>query len=205
MRLSESDIRILTNCAMLIRLRWPAKDAKKIGFITRGTQWIMLGSGIVRKTEKITKKNLQRICSCITPHASLMDVASLKEKLKANKFACAVYFKSVEWAEDGHVHPEFCPINMHPLHGITNRSVTHSTHPHSKLKGRCPEPNLRSTADHFLDYLKPADHAELDEMFGCLGGVTIRIATTCSGGDVFVTAWRKTIEAMNARFSNLVT
>ena len=179
---------------------------KNVGFISRGMQWNMLGSGIVRKTEKRTLHNLSRICNLMAPHAHVVDVSSLKEKVRVKKqFACVIHFKSVDWHEDGQVHSQFCPINMPPQNGITSRSVMHSTHPHSVLKGRCPEPNLRSTADDFLDYLAPADYKELDDLFSCLSGVSIRIATSCSGGDVFVTAWRKTIEAMNARFSNLVT
>ena len=203
MKLTETDIAILSNCSMIIRLRWPGKETK-IAFCARGRKWTRLGGGIIHKTEKINKNNINTICKSIQPHSST-DVASLKEKVRTNKFACAIYFKSVEWAEDGHVHPDFCPINMCPKYGMANGSVTHNTHPHSKLKGECPDPSLRSTADHFLDYLKPADYAKLNKLFHRLTGATIRIATTCSGGDVVVTAWRKTIEAMNARFDNLVT
>ena len=208
MKLTETDIPILRNFSMLIRMRRPGKVETKIAFVKRGRKWIRLGSGIIHKTVKIDKNNVNQICKSVKHYYSPTDATSLKEKVKTNKFACAIYFKSVEWAEDGEdgrVHPDFCPINMDTRYGIANGSVTHTTHSHSKLKGKCPDPNLRSTADHFLDYLKPADYARLNKLFYRLPGATIRIATTCSGGDVVVTAWHKTIEAMNARFDNLVT
>lgn len=63
-----------------------------------------------------------------------------------------------------------------------------------------PDMNLKSTATFFLNRLCEDDKKKLLENVKALDGNTIKLGSTCSGTDIIVPVFRRTLDAINEMF-----
>ena len=93
-------------------------------------------------------------------------------------------------------HLSLLEADLEATQGSRRRQCLEDTH----LRGAPPQQSLRSTCHHFVDRLCMEDLAKLRENLSILDGLTISVASTCSGVESSVPVVEHTLACLNERF-----
>ena len=173
-----------------------------VEFITHDCGWHAVGKGHYHKYERLTDRKWKRLRSEVSNVLTVEQLQTLEDRVSSTLPLYAIHFSNVQLGTCGNSQRHPSKLSKG---GSANNLSPQPRPACSVLNGKCPNQSLRSTADHFIDHLPNEAFAELKYDYAALSGTTLRIATICSGGDVFVTAWKLLIDAMNKRTSRIAT